>query len=62
MMTINDTEQERMRFIYSTRLGETATWRVMSLTDAKHHHIQKAAELNALQCAEMNEGREDIPF
>ncbi len=25
-----------------------------------NHHIQKAAELNALQCAEMNEGREDM--
>tara|TARA_R110002167_G_scaffold335029_2_gene542290 strand:+ start:196 stop:513 length:318 start_codon:yes stop_codon:yes gene_type:complete len=35
-------------------------WRVMTLTDAKEHHIQKAAELNALQCAEMNEGRDDM--
>jgi hypothetical protein len=26
----------------------------------KEHHIQKAAELNALQCAELNEGREDM--
>tara|TARA_R110000796_G_scaffold221062_1_gene337102 strand:+ start:323 stop:625 length:303 start_codon:yes stop_codon:yes gene_type:complete len=46
MITMTDPEQGR--------------WRVMSLTDAKHHHIQKAAELNALQCAEMNEGREDM--
>ena len=48
MITMTDTEQGR--------------WRVMSLTVAKEHHIKKAAELNALQCAEMNEGREDIPF
>lgn len=26
----------------------------------KEHHIKKAAELNALQCAELNEGREDM--
>jgi len=26
----------------------------------KEHHIQKAAELNALQGAELNEGREDM--
>ena len=26
----------------------------------KEHHIQKAAELNTLQCAEMNEGRDDM--
>lgn len=26
----------------------------------KEHHIQKAAEFNALQCAELNEGREDM--
>tara|TARA_R110000764_G_scaffold114844_1_gene201882 strand:- start:942 stop:1199 length:258 start_codon:yes stop_codon:yes gene_type:complete len=25
----------------------------------KEHHIQKAVELNALQCAEMNEGRDE---
>ena len=26
----------------------------------KEHHIKKAAELNALQCAELNEGKEDM--
>ena len=46
MTTMKDTEQGR--------------WRVMSLTVAKEHHIKKAAELNALQCAEMNEGEYDM--
>tara|TARA_R110002124_G_scaffold72789_1_gene195492 strand:- start:270 stop:536 length:267 start_codon:yes stop_codon:yes gene_type:complete len=32
----------------------------MSLTVAKEHHIKKAAELNALQCVEMNEGVNDM--
>ena len=46
MTTMKDTEQGR--------------WRVMSLTVAKEHHIKKAAELNALQCVEMNEGVNDM--